>query len=196
MNNDLDSALQITPLPGSDWLGHTVTDLDGRGGVVRHVYQVDAVQVAILTAVVPNPGICPIWDAPVDLLARDGEKATVPHFRQHSAELGDLEIRVLHGYASEAETTRYSALRKRLAPYFEAPSSLHAALIAEVQPGDRVVDYLTNRQGTVLDPDPLPRLSARHTMTVQLDEEHRCETRPDGITDLSTITLYPTLGLL
>jgi hypothetical protein len=188
--------VEITPLPESDRLGRTMTDLDGRRGVVRRVYQVDAVQVAILTAVVPDPGVCPIWDEPVDLLARDGEKAAVPYFRQQSDELGDLEIRVLHGCASETETARYSALRKRLTPYFEAGSSLHGVLIAQVQPGDRVVDYLTNRQGTVLDPDPLPQLSVRHTMTVRLDEVHRCETWPDGITNLSTVTLYPTLGLL
>jgi hypothetical protein len=196
VNIDRGFAHHITSLPRSGWLGATVTDLDGRRGVVGRVYVVDAVQVAILTAVVPGPGVCPIWDVPVDLLARDGEKAAVPNFHQQSDELGDLEIRVLRGCASEAETTRYSALHKRLGPYFEAGSSLHGALIGQVQPGDRVVDYLTNRQGTVLDPDPLPWLSVRHTMTVRLDEAHRCTAWPDGTTDLSTAVLYPTLGLL
>ncbi|MFJ9380156.1 hypothetical protein [Streptomyces sp. NPDC101455] len=177
-------------------LGNTMTDLDGRRGVVRHLYRVDTVEVAILTAVVPAPQACPIWDTPVDLLARDGEEAAVPNFRQQSDELSDLEIRVLHGCASETDTTRCNALRERLVPYFEAGISLHSRLIAQVKPGDRVVDYLTNRQGTGLDPDPRPRFSVRHTMTVQLDEVHRCKTWPDGITDLSTVVLYPTLGLL
>lgn len=33
-------------------------------------------------------------------------------------------------------------------------------------------------------------------MTVRLDEAHRDERWPDGVVDLWTVTLYPTLGLL
>ncbi|ATM24702.1 hypothetical protein SMD44_p10203 (plasmid) [Streptomyces alboflavus] len=33
-------------------------------------------------------------------------------------------------------------------------------------------------------------------MTVRLDEAHRNERWPDGTVGLSTVTLYPTLGLL
>ncbi|MER5988016.1 hypothetical protein [Streptomyces sp. NPDC001787] len=57
------------PLAESDWLDRTVTDLDGRRGVVRRVYQVGAVQVAILTTADQSPDPRPIWDMPLDLLA-------------------------------------------------------------------------------------------------------------------------------
>ncbi|MER5988015.1 hypothetical protein [Streptomyces sp. NPDC001787] len=87
-------------------------------------------------------------------------------------------------------------MRDRLAPYSQAQSSLHVALIGQIQAGDRVVDYLQNWHGTVLNPDPLPEMSFRHTMTVRLDEAHREERWSDGIVDLFTVTLYPTLGLL
>jgi hypothetical protein len=188
--------LNLAPLAESDWLGHTVTDLAGRTGVVRRVYQVEAVQVAILTATAPAPDGCPIWDAPLDLVSRDGEKMAFPNYQQQADETGDLEFLVLHGRASLVQQDRYRVLRDRLDPYLRAPSSLHSALIEQVQAGDRVIDYMANRQGTVLEPDPLPRLTARHKMTVRLDGPHRDERWPDGIVDLPTVTLYPTLELL
>ncbi|MCX4682289.1 hypothetical protein OG413_44720 [Streptomyces sp. NBC_01433] len=184
------------PLAESDWLDRTVTDLDGRRGVVRRVYQVGAVQVAILTTADQSPDLCPIWDMPLDLLAREGQKAAFPAYRQQVSEVGRLEFLVLYGKASEAETSRYRSMRDRLAPYSQAQSSLHVALIGQIQAGDRVVDYLQNWHGTVLNPDPLPEMPFRHTMTVRLDEAHREERWPDGIVDLFTVTLYPTLGLL
>ncbi|MFF9076260.1 hypothetical protein ACF1A9_28810 [Streptomyces sp. NPDC014872] len=194
MNNE--SIPDPIPLTESDWLGQTVTDLVGRQGVVRRVYEVDAVQVAILTAAVSDPDACPIWDEPLDLLARDGEKAAFADYSQQADEVGRLEMAVLRGDASAAETNRYRALRNRVARYPQAQSSLHFALIAQVREGDRVIDYLKNWQGTVLDPDPLPRMSFRPKMTVRLDEAHRDERWPDGIVDLWTVTLYPALGLL
>lgn len=194
MNND--SVPEPVPLTDSNWLGQTVTDLEGRQGVVRLVYQVDAVQVAILTAASPDPETCPIWDEPLDLLARDGEKAAFADYSQQADEVGRLEMAVLRGSASPAETNRYRALRDRVARYTKAQTSLHFALIAQVRAEDRVIDYLHNWQGTVLDPDPLPRLSFRAKMTVRLDEAHIDERWPDGIADLWTTTLYPTLGLL
>ncbi|WP_330351866.1 hypothetical protein [Streptomyces sp. NBC_00582] len=194
MNND--SVPDPVPLTESDWLGQTVTDLADRQGVVRRVYEVDAVHVAILTAAVPDPDTCPIWDEPLDLLARDGEKAAFADYPQQTDEVGRLEIAVLRGNTSPAETNRYRALRNRVTRYTKAQSSLHFALIAQVRAGDRVIDYLRNWQGTVLDPDPLPRMSFRPKMTVRLDEAHRDERWPDGVVDLWTVTLYPTLGLL
>ncbi|WP_328372912.1 hypothetical protein OG800_49320 (plasmid) [Streptomyces sp. NBC_00445] len=196
MNIDLGFGPDPVPLARSDWLGHTVTDLDGRRGVVRRVYQADTVQVAILTAADQEPDSCPIWDEPLDLLAREGEGAAFPLFRQLVEEVGDLEILVLRGHAREAEKDRYRALRDRLGPYHKAQSSLHFALIQQVQAGDRVIDYLRNWQGTVLAPDLPPAMSFRHKMTVRLDEAHHDERWPDGIVDLFTVTLYPTLGLL
>jgi hypothetical protein len=183
------------PLTESDWLGQTVTDLEGRRGVVRRVYQVDAVQVAILIAA-PDLDTCPIWDEPLDLLARDGEKAAFADYPQQADEAGRLEMAVLRGNASAAETGRYRALRDRVARYPTAQSSLHFALIAQVRAGDRVIDCLQNWQGTVLNPDPLPRMPFRSKMTVRLDEAHRGKRWPDGVVDLWTVTLYPTLGLL
>lgn len=195
MRSDLDFDPELTPLAESDWLGQTVTDLEGRHGMVRRVYQVDTIQVAILTSTTPDPAVCPIWDEPLDLLARDGERAAFAEYRQYVDEVGDLEIRVLHGQSSEAERRRYRTLRGRLDPYPNAQGNLHLALMEQVQSGDRVVDYLKNWHGTVLDPDPLPKMSLRHKMTIRLDEAHHSERWPDGVVNLSTITLYPTLGL-
>ncbi|MGW1496077.1 hypothetical protein [Streptomyces sp. NPDC002402] len=194
MNND--SVPDPIPLTESDWLGRTVTDLEGCRGVVRRVYQVDAVQVAVLHAASPDPDACPIWVESLDLLARDGEKAAFADYSQQADEVGRLEMAVLRGNASAAETDRYRALRDRVARYPKAQTSLHFALIAQVQAGDRVIDYLQNWRGTVLDPDPLPRMSFRPKVTVRLDEAHIDERWPNGIVNLWTTTLYPTLGLL
>ncbi|ATM24703.1 hypothetical protein SMD44_p10204 (plasmid) [Streptomyces alboflavus] len=150
----LDVSLSL--LAESDWLGQRVTDLAGQHGVVRRVYQVHTVQVAILTAIAAAPDVCPIWDAPLDLLARGDEQARLPDFQQQSEEVGRLEYRVLHGSASQAERERYRVLRDRLAPYRRAGDALHSALIAQIRAGDRVIDFIANWQGTVLDPDPLP----------------------------------------
>ncbi|MFZ3491837.1 hypothetical protein ACODT5_01105 [Streptomyces sp. 5.8] len=186
-----DSVPDPAPLATSDWLGRTVTDLKGRQGVVRRVYQVGAVQVAILTATILDPRSCPIWDEPLDLLARDDEGAAFPDYEQLTDEVGRLEMSVVRGIASEGEADRYRTLRDQVAPYATAQSALHFALITQVRAGDRVVDCLHNRQGTVLDP------SLFHLkMTVRLDEAHRDDRWPDGVVDLYTPVLYPTLGLL
>jgi hypothetical protein len=196
MRFDLEFDPNLAPLAESEWLGQSVTDLEGQQGVVRRVYEVDAVQVAILTSAGTDLNACPIRDEPLDLLARNGEKAAFAEYRQQVDEVGALEVRVLHGQSSEAERSRYRTLRGRLDPYSNAQTSLHLALMEQVQAGDRVIDYLKNWHGTVLDPDVLPKMPFRHTMAIRLDEAHRSERWPDGIVNLSTITLYPTLGLL
>jgi hypothetical protein len=196
MRFDLEFDPDLAPLAECEWLGQSVTDLEGQQGVVRRVYEVDAVQVAILTSAGTDLNACPIRDEPLDLLARNGEKAAFADYRQQVDEVGALEVRVLHGQSSEAERSRYRTLRGRLDPYSNAQTSLHLALMEQVQAGDRVIDYLTNWHGTVLDPDVLPKMPFRHTMAIRLDEAHRSERWPDGIVNLSTITLYPTLGLL
>jgi hypothetical protein len=192
----LDFDPELTPLAESEWLGQTVTDLEGQQGLVRRVYEVGAVQVAILTSTDTDLSACPIRDEPLDLLARPDGRAAFTEHRQQVDEVCTLEVRVLHGQSSEAERSHYRTLRGRLDPYSNAQTSLHLALMEQVQAGDRVVDYLKNWHGTVLDPDPLPKMSFRHKMTIRLDEEHRSERWPDGIVSLSTVTLYPTLGLL
>ncbi|MFM9458364.1 hypothetical protein [Streptomyces europaeiscabiei] len=196
MRFDLEFDPKLAPLAESEWLGQTVTDLEGQQGVVRRVYEVDAVQVAILTSAGTDLNAYPIRDEPLDLLARNGEKAAFAEYRQQVDEVGALEVRVLHGQSSEAETSRYRTLRGRLDPYSNAQTSLHLALMEQVQAGDRVIDYLKNWHGTVLDPDVPPKMPFRHTMAIRFDEAHRSERRPDGIVNLSTVTLYPTLGLL
>lgn len=194
MNMDLGAGPGPTPLAKSDWLEQPVTDSAGREGVVRRVFQVGTVQVGILTAVDCNPVGCPIWEEPLDLVARRGEVAAFPDFRQRVEEFGALELLVLHARATQAEADRYLALRDRLAPYSRAQTDLYSALIAQVRPGDRVATEAV--RGTVLDPDPLPRFSVRLTFTMQLDAVHRDAGRPDGIVDLATFCLFPTLGLL
>ena len=65
-----------------------------------------------------------------------------------------------------------------------------------MRPGDRVVEYIADWTGTVVDPDPVPRMPARVKMTVRLDEGCRSGDDPDGVVDLYTSVLFPTLGLL
>ncbi|MER5985585.1 hypothetical protein [Streptomyces sp. NPDC001787] len=186
----------VTPLTASDWLGSTATDPYGRTGTVRRVFQVGPVQVAVLTD--STPEACPIWDTPVDLLARDGSAAAFPEYREQSRTMDGLRLHMLSNGTSGAVKDRYHVLLERLAPYSKAQHSLHRFLTGRLVVGDRVIDTYKGRQGTLLDPNPEPLPHITDPMIVHFEKPPSCDDQrwPDGIAFLSIQGLYPSLGLL
>ncbi|MFF8786956.1 hypothetical protein [Streptomyces sp. NPDC015125] len=204
MSVTADLVAPATPVNDSPWLGKDVTDHLGRPATVRRVYDVRGQHVALLTSAssAPEKGEA-IYGEHVALLSADGQPPTFPDFQDKRAELVRLEC-ILHSEgATKADAERFRAAAQALAPYQQARGRLRQALIDQAQPGDRV--YLT-RQGsyaTVADADSyplddLPRLS----MHVRLGDDalrndpYLLEGHPDGIVELSTLTLWPTLDLI
>lgn len=183
--------LPTTPVQVADHasLGlHAVAE-NGESGTVRRVYQVGEVLVAVLTSgdqQAPEQ----VWAEALDVLGLNGEPPREAGFRLRQDEFADLEVLICGGSAEEAQIERYSELRTQITRYLDAPALLHLALIEQVQAGDRVVYAPERLLGTVVDPDPVPGLPIRCTMTVRLDS------RDQELAPIPTPWLWPTLGLV
>ncbi|MFJ8752018.1 hypothetical protein ACIREO_22210 [Streptomyces sp. NPDC102441] len=195
----------VTPLIESHWVGSTAVDPYGRTGIVRLVYQVGLVQVAVLTDPTPAVNTCPIWDLPVDLLTPDEGTAAFPDYREQSRVMDGLRLRLLISGASAADEDdyrvlkdRYRVLVGRLTPYPGAQHRLHRFLIAQLAAGDSVIDTFQGRRGVVLDPNPRPLPHITDPMVVQFEESRSRDDQrwPDGTAFLSVQGLFPSLGLL
>lgn len=203
MDNGQPDTQQATPLPDSPWLGRAVTDHLGRHATVRGVYEVGGQHVAVLTSTLPvAQGGEAICGEHVDLLSSDGQAPAFPGFRDKLNRLGDLEGALHSAGATEDDARAFSALRRTLAPYQQAEYRLKQALIDQMRPGDRI--YLTGKgwYATLedLDDDPLRDLP-RMALRIRLDDAALqeapsiLERHPDGVIELSTLMMWPTLDL-
>ncbi|MFF9786344.1 hypothetical protein [Streptomyces nigrescens] len=198
-----DPVAPATLVYDSLWLDKDVTDRLGRPATVRRVYDVQGHHVAVLTSTLPaSEGGEAISGEHIDLLSADGQPPAFPNFQEKFDELVRLE-EVLHsGGATEADAECFRAAAQALKPYQHAEQRLRQALIDQAQPGDRV--YLTGKDwyATVVDADdhPLHDLP-RMALPIRLDaaalrDDPYLQTRhPDGIVELSTLRLWPTLNL-
>ncbi|MDX3694702.1 hypothetical protein PV726_31105 [Streptomyces europaeiscabiei] len=194
----------VTALDDAAWLGKNVTDHLGRPGTVRRVYDVAGEQVAILTSELPaSEDTDAIWGEHVALLATDSDAPAFPDFLARRNELVALERTVFSGDATEDEARRYRDLADIVGRYQGAEGRLCRALFSTAQSGDRV--YLTGKGmfATIVDPDPEPSLDGlRLYVRARLDEihlrkdPHLLRAHPGGVLDLSTLLLFPTLGLV
>jgi hypothetical protein len=194
----------VSALDGSPWLGKNVTDHLGRSGNVRRVYDVDGEHVAILTSELPaSEDIDAIWGEHVDLLATDSDAPAFSDFLARRNQLVTLESTVFTGEATEDEARRYRDLADIVMRYQGAEGRLCRALFSTAQSGDRV--YLNGKGmfATIVDPDPEPSLDGlRPYVRARLDEihlrkdPHLLRAHPGGVLDLSTLLLFPTLGLV
>jgi hypothetical protein len=194
----------VTALNDSPWLGKNTTDHLGRPGTVRRVYDVDGEHVAILTSELPaSEDIDAIWGEHVDLLATDSDAPAFPDFLVRRNHLVALERTVFAGDATEDEARRYRDVADILGRYQGAEGRLCRALFSTAQPGDRV--YLNGKGmfATIVDPDPVPSLDGlRPYVRARFDEihlrknPHLLRAHPGGVLDLSTLLLFPTLGLV
>lgn len=194
----------VTPVAGSPWLGQDVTDHLGRPATVRRVYDVDGEHVALLTSALPAyQGGEAVHGEHVGLLSAPGRSPALTGFRDRLAELGRLEGVLHDDGATEADAGRFRDAAQALKPYTQSVFRLRQALIDQAQPGDRV--YLTGKDwyATVddLDDSPLHDLP-RLALPVRLDDDalrrapHLRRRHPDGLVELSTLGMWPTLGLL
>ncbi|MFF9436334.1 hypothetical protein ACF1BP_21630 [Streptomyces sp. NPDC014735] len=199
---------ELTPravaLPQSPWLGKAVTDRLGRPATVRRIYETGGQHVAVLTSALPAAqGGEAICGEHVGLLSADGRAPAFPGFRDKLSRLADLESALHDPGATEDDARAFRALHQTLKPYQHAEYNLRQALIDQAQPGDRV--YLTGKHwyGTLADLDDHPlRDLPRMALRIRLDdatlreEPHILERHPDGIIELTTLTMWPTLGLI
>ncbi|WP_446047618.1 hypothetical protein [Streptomyces olivaceus] len=201
MSIDLASA---TTVDDSHWLGREVVDHLGRPATVRRVYDVRGQHVAVLTSDLPavENGEA-IYGEHTSLLSAEGQAPAFPGFQDKFRELARLE-RILHTEGgTEEDAHRFRAASQALKPYQEARYYLRQALIDQAEPGDRI--YLTGKNwyATIADIDghslrDLPRMALR----LRLDDAalreapHILESHPDGIVELTTIMMWPTLGLI
>ncbi|MEV8544576.1 hypothetical protein [Streptomyces sp. NPDC051572] len=196
----------LTVVDDSPWLGKCVSDHLSRPASVRRVYDVEGEHVAVLTSDLPasegNDAIC---GEHVGLLATETDAPAFPDFLAQREQLADLEHTVFYGDATEDNAARYRALADTIGRYQGAESRLSRALFSTAQPGDRV--YLTGKGmfATIVDPDPEPEPGldgVRLYVRARLDEIHLREephlrrAHPGGVLDLSTLLLFPTLGLV
>ncbi|MEV1040539.1 hypothetical protein AB0J01_28395 [Streptomyces sp. NPDC050204] len=191
-------------LPQSPWLGKAVTDHLGRPATVRRVYEIGGQHVAVLTSALPAAqGGEAIYGEHVDLLSADGKAPAFPGFRDKLSRLADLESALHEPGATEDGARAFRTLQQTLKPYQLAEYRLRQALIDQAQPGDRL--YLTGKDWYVtlasLDDHPLrdlPRMALRVRLedASLREESHILERHPDGIVELSTLTMWPTLGLI
>jgi hypothetical protein len=196
----------ITVVNDSRWLNKDVTDHLGRPASVRRVYDVDGEHVAVLTSALPvAEGGEAICGEHVDLLATAEEPPAFPDFLDQRNQLAVLEGAVFRDGATEDDARRYRALADAIGRRQGAEARLTRALFSTAMSGDRVYLTGTGILTTIVDPDPRPepgldgvRLYVRARLdTHHLDENpHLARTHPDGIADLSTLTLFPTLGLI
>ncbi|MEV6425992.1 hypothetical protein [Streptomyces sp. NPDC051662] len=201
---DHELTAQATALPDSPWLGKAVTDHLGRPATVRRVYEIDGQHVAVLTSALPaDQGGEAICGEHVDLLSADGRAPAFPGFLDKLARLADLESALHDPGATEDDARAFRALQQAIKPYQFAEYRLRQALIDQAQPGDRL--YLTGKHWYVtladLDGHPMrdfPRMALRVRLEddVLREESHILERHPDGVIELSTLTMWPTLGLI
>lgn len=194
----------VTALDDSPWLGKDVTDHLGRPATVRRVYDVDGEHVAILTSELPeSEDIDAIRGEHVDLLATDSDAPAFPDFLALRDQLATLEHKVFYEDATEGDARSYRALADTIGRYQGAESRLSRALFSTAETGDRV--YLSGKGmfATIVEPDPEPSLDGlRLYVRARLDEihlrkdPHLRRAHPGGVLDLSTLTLFPTLGLV
>ncbi|MFD3422108.1 hypothetical protein [Streptomyces decoyicus] len=193
----------VQTVDDSTWLAKDVTDHLGRPATVRRVYEVRGQHVALLTSALPaSEGGEAICGEHVDLLCADGRPPAFPRFLNKIAELGRLEEALYNDGATEADAQRFRAAARALKPYQRAEHYLRQALIDQARPGDRM--YLTSKDwyATLADLDSHPlRDLPRQALHVRLDDAalreqpSLLESHPDGIVELSTLTMWPTLGL-
>ncbi|MGW1291001.1 hypothetical protein ACWD4N_47560 [Streptomyces sp. NPDC002586] len=194
----------ITVLDDSPWLGKNVTDHLHRPATVRRVYDVDGEHVAVLTSDHPaSEDHDAISAEHVGLLATDADAPAFPDFLAQRDQLVDLEHTIFYEDATEDDVRRYRALADTITRYQGAESRLSRALFSTARTGDRVYLTGTGMFATITDPDPEPALDGlRLHIRARLDETHLRQhphlrrAHPDGLLDLSTLTLFPTLGLI
>lgn len=188
----------------SPWLGKDVTDHLDRPATVRRVYDVNGQHTAVLTSTLPAlDGGEAISGEHVGLLSLDGQPPAFPGYRDKLTELGELEHTLHSDGATEEDALRFRAASQTLKPYQHAEYHLRQALIDQAQPGDRV--YLTGKDwyGTIADLDDhplrdLPRMALRLRLddAALREEPHILERHPDGIIELTTLMMWPTLDLI
>lgn len=188
----------------STWLGKDVTDHLGRPAVVRRVYDVNGQHTAVLTSALPAiKGGEAISGEHVDLLSIGGQAPIFPGYLDKLDELADLENTLHSEGATEEDALLFRAADQVLKPYQQAEYHLRQALVDQAEPGDRV--YLTGKDwyATIVDIDDhplhdLPRmaLGIRLDDSALAEEPHLLERHPDGIIQLSTLMMWPTLGLI
>ncbi|MET8605823.1 hypothetical protein ABZV92_19990 [Streptomyces rubiginosohelvolus] len=188
----------------SPWLGKEVTDHLGRPAIVRRVYDVNGQHTAVLTSSLPAiDGGEAISGEHVDLLSTGGNAPVFPGYQDKLSELADLESTLHSGGATEEDALQFRAAHQALKPYQQAEYHLRQALIDQAEPGDRV--YLTGKDwyGTVadIDDDPLhdlPRMALRIRLddSVLNEKPHLLERHPEGTIELTTLMMWPTLGLI
>ncbi|MEO3976980.1 hypothetical protein [Streptomyces sp. CAU 1734] len=192
------------PVNDSHWLGKEVTDHLGRPATVRRVYDVQGQPVALLTSPLPaTENGEAIYGEHTALLSADGQPPAFLGFQDKLDELGRLESALYADGATEEDAQRFRAASQELKPYQQSRYYLRQALVDQAQPGDRM--YLTGkgRCATVVDIDDhplcdLPRMALRLRLdeATLREEPHLLESHPDGIVELSTIMMWPTLGLI
>ncbi|MFI1769122.1 hypothetical protein ACH41H_44820 [Streptomyces sp. NPDC020800] len=202
MDNELTA--QAVVVPDSPWLGKAVTDHLGRPATVRRVYEVRGQHVAVLTSDLPAAqGGEAICGEHVDLLSTDNQAPAFPGFRDKLDQLANLESALYCTDATEDDARAFRALRMALEPFQFAEYRLRHALLDQARPGDRL--YLTGKDwyATLHDLDDHPlRDLPRMALRVRLDdsalreEPHILERHPDGIVELNTLTMWPTLDLI
>ncbi|MFG2210916.1 hypothetical protein [Streptomyces sp. NPDC048638] len=199
-------AHHVQPVTESPWLNEHVTDHLGRPATVRRLYDVDGENVAVLTSDLPTAeGGDAIYSEHAGLLATADQPPAFPDYQTRWKQLTTLENALYQDDATEDDARRFRALADTLRPFQHSRLRLKMALLADAQSGDRV--YLTGRGlfATILDPDPYNEsaddgvrlnLRARLDETHLRDNPHLRNAHPDGILDLSTLRLFPTLGLI
>ncbi|WP_331746136.1 hypothetical protein OG923_34700 (plasmid) [Streptomyces halstedii] len=202
MDNELTA--QAVAVPDSPWLGKAVTDHLGRPAAVRRVYEVRGQHVAVLTSDLPAAqGGEAIYGEHVDLLSTDDQAPAFPGFRDKLDQLANLESALHDPSATEADAHAFRALQQVIKPHQHAEYHLRHALIDQARPGDRL--YLTGKHwyATLHDLDDHPlRDLPRVALRVRLDdsalreEPHILKRHPDGIVELTTLTMWPTLDLI
>ncbi|MFI1189174.1 hypothetical protein [Streptomyces californicus] len=188
----------------SPWLGEDVIDHLGRPAIVRSVYDVNGEHTAVLTSALPAiKGGEAISGEHVDLLSKPGTAPAFPGYQDKLSELADLESTLHSVGATEEDALHFRAAHQALKPYQLAEYHLRQALIDQAEPGDRV--YLTGKDwyATIVDigdhplHDP-PRMALRIRLdnSALSEEPHILQRHPDGIIQLSTLMMWPTLGLV
>jgi hypothetical protein len=196
----------VQPVTESPWLSMGVTDHLGRPATVRRVYDVDGEHVAVLTSDLPTAeGGDAIYGEHVGLLATADQPPAFPDYQAQWKQLTVLESALHRDDATEDDARRFRALADTLKPFQRSRLRLKMALLTEAQSGDRV--YLTGKGlfATIVAPDPYDEYAddgVRLHLRARLDESHLRDNprlsnaHPDGILDLSTLRLFPTLGLI
>ncbi|MFG3429698.1 hypothetical protein [Streptomyces californicus] len=194
----------IRVVSDSPWLGKDVTDHLDRPAIVRRVYDVNGQHTAVLTSALPAiEGGEAISGEHVDLLSTGGKAPVFPGYQDKLSELADLESTLHSVGATEEDALHFRAAHQALKPYQLAEYHLRQALIDQAEPGDRV--YLTGKDwyGTIADIDDhplhdLPRMALRIRLddSALNEEPHLLERHPDGIIQLPTLMMWPTLNLI